>query len=308
MSDALPKRRFGLITRAEANAAGVTDAMLRSRKFRRVGHGVYADRSYPPSEALRLDAALLVAPAETVVARHSAARLWHGIVPESAMVTLNLPGHRRLRLDGVEVRSVASAQVVVLDGRPVTTPAQTFCELAADLNLVDLVILGDSLVRAKKCRPEELVRRAAQWRGTRCQLARRAASLVRAGVRSPRETRLRMLIVLAGLPEPLVALTFRDPDGRVRYELDLAYREKIGLEYDGEEHHSKRSDREWDARRRRWFTDQGWSTLSYTNSDIWDEPRALLEQLVAVQRRHGMAVRISSDEWVRYFPGRRAAG
>lgn len=307
MSDALPKRRFGLITRAEANAAGVTDAMLRSRKFRRVGHGVYADRSYPPSEALRLDAALLVAPAETVVARHSAARLWHGIVPDSAMVTLNLPGHRRLRLDGVEVRGVASAQVVVLDGRPVTTPAQTFCELATDLDLVDLVILGDSLVRAKKCRPEDLVRRATQWRCARCQLARRAASLVRAGVRSPKETRLRMLIVLAGLPEPLVGLKFRDADGRIRYELDLAYREKIGLEYDGHDHHSKPRDREWDARRRRWFTDQGWSHLAYTNNDLWAEPRALLEQLVAIQRRHGMAVRISSDEWTRYFPGRRVA-
>lgn len=224
------------------------------------------------------------------------------------MVTLNLAGQRRLRLDGVEVRSVTSDQVVLLDGRRITTPAQTFCELATDLNLVELVILGDSLVRAKKCRPEHLVERAAQWRGARCQLARRAAALVRAGVRSPKETRLRMLIVLAGLPEPIAGLEFRDPDGRVRYELDLAYREKIGLEYDGDEHHAKRRDREWDARRRRWFTDQGWRILSYTNGDVWDEPRALLEQLVAIQRRQGMAVRISSDEWARYFPGRRAAG
>lgn len=308
MDKPMPRRRFGLITRAEANAAGITDAMLGGRAYRRVGRGVYADSSYPSSEALRLDAALLVAPPQTVVARHTAARLWHGIVPDSAMVTLNLPGHRRLRLDGVEVRSVSSDQVVALDGRRVTTPAQTFCELASDLDLVELVVLGDSLVRAKKCRPEQLVERAAQWRGARCQLARRAAALVRAGVRSPKETRLRMLIVLAGLPEPVVGLQFRDPDGRVRYELDLACREKIGLEYDGQEYHSKRRDREWDARRRRWFASLGWSSLSYTNGDLRDEPRALLEQLVAIQRRHGMAVRISSDEWTRYFPGRRAAG
>lgn len=83
MSTPLPRRRFGLITCAEANAAGITDAMLRGRAYRRVGHGVYADRSYPPSELLRLDAALLVAPPETVVARHTAARLWRGIVPGS---------------------------------------------------------------------------------------------------------------------------------------------------------------------------------------------------------------------------------
>lgn len=304
----MPRRRFGLITRAEANAAGITDAMLASRAYRRVGHGVYADRSFPVSEALRLDAALLVAPPEAVVARQSAARLWRGIVPDWPLVTLNLPGQRRLRLDGVEVRSISSDQVVLLDGRRITTPEQTFCELATVLDLVDLVVLGDSLVRAKKCRPEQLVQRATMWRGAQCQRARRAAALVRSGVRSPKETRLRMLIVLAGLPEPLVALEFRDADGRVRYELDLAYREKIGLEYDGHDYHSASRDREWDARRRRWFTDQGWSHLTYTNNDLWQEPRALLEQLVAIQRRHGMAVRISSDEWVRYFPGRRAVG
>ncbi|MFC6714892.1 endonuclease domain-containing protein [Branchiibius cervicis] len=308
MNDAVPRRRFGLITRSEANAAGITDAMLGGRAYRRVGHRVYADSSYPVTEALRLDAALLVAPPETVVARQSAARLWRGIVPDSPMVTLNLPGHRRLRLDGVEVRSVSSDQVVLLDGRRITSPAQTFCELATVLDLVDLVVLGDSLVRAAKCRPEDLVQRAAQWRGARCRLARRAAALVRRGVRSPRETRLRMLIVLAGLPEPLISVEFRDADGRTRYELDLAYRAKIGVEYDGEDYHSTPQARERDAKRRRWFTDQGWTVLTYTKSDLWEEPRALLEQLVSIQRRHGMAVRIRSDEWIRYFPGRRAAG
>lgn len=308
MNTPLPQRRYGLITRAEANAAGITDAMLRGRAYRRVGRGVYANRSHPPSEALRLDAALLVAPPDTVVARQTAARLWRGIVPDSPMVTVNVPGHRRLRLDGVDARGTSSDQVVLLDGRRITTPAQTFCELATELDLVDLAILGDSLVRAKKCSPEQLAERAADWTGAGCRLARRAAGLVRAGVRSPKETRLRMLIVLAGLPEPVVGMQFRDPDGRVRYELDLAYREKIGLEYDGEDYHSKRNDREWDARRRRWFTDLEWSTLTYTKNDLWDEPRALLEQLVAIQRRHGMAVRIRSDEWTRYFLGRRAAG
>ena len=45
--------------------------------------------------------------------------------------------------------------------------------------------------------------------GRGCRLARRAASLAREGVDSPQETRLRLLLVLAGLPEPRVNVIIR---------------------------------------------------------------------------------------------------
>ena len=50
--------------------------------------------------------------------------------------------------------------------------------------------------------------------GTR--LALRAAGLVREGVDSPMETRVRLLIVLAGLPEPSVNHIVRAEDGSWR--------------------------------------------------------------------------------------------
>lgn len=99
-------------------------------------------------------------------------------------------------------------------GTRISSPSQTFLDLAGPLGLVDLVVLGDSLVRAGHVTPGRLTTAADAWRGHGAVLARRAARLVRVGVDSPMETRLRLLIVLAGLPEPVVNHTFAYEDGR----------------------------------------------------------------------------------------------
>lgn len=66
--------------------------------------------------------------------------------------------------------------------------------------------------------------------------AHRAADLVRAGVESPRETRLRLLVVLAGLPEPECNVELGDEwffIGRVDLYLRAC---NIALEYEGDQH------------------------------------------------------------------------
>jgi hypothetical protein len=80
----------------------------------------------------------------------------------------------------------------------VTSPARTFVDLADLLALVDLVVVGDALVRLGLCSPARLCEEAAAARTRRVrQAARRAAALVRPRVDSPMETRLRLLLVLA---------------------------------------------------------------------------------------------------------------
>ena len=87
---------------------------------------------------------------------------------------------------------------------------QAFLDLASGgASLVDLVIAGDSLVKANDLDPALFVVGAAAYQGRNARRARRAASLVRAGVDSPMETRIRLLIVLAGLPEPQVNFIVR---------------------------------------------------------------------------------------------------
>ena len=76
-------------------------------------------------------------------------------------------------------------------GLPISTPVQAFLDLASvGTSLVDLVIAGDSLVKATKLDPAALVEAADAWSGRHAKRARRAARLVRKGVDSPMETRL----------------------------------------------------------------------------------------------------------------------
>ena len=95
---------------------------------------------------------------------------------------------------------------------PVTTPEQTFLDMAATLDVVALVVLGDSLIKAGRTSAAALRDAALAWRSRGAKRARRAAGYVRDGVDSAMETHLRMLLVLAGLPTPGVNFVLLHPD------------------------------------------------------------------------------------------------
>jgi hypothetical protein len=67
------------------------------------------------------------------------------------------------------------AQTTRRKGVPVSTPAQTFLDLAAvGVGLVDLVVVADGLIKAGHTSPEELSEAAAHWdwSGMSCLIAR----------------------------------------------------------------------------------------------------------------------------------------
>jgi hypothetical protein len=79
------------------------------------------------------------------------------------------------------------------------------------------------------------------------------------------ETRLRMLIVLAGLPEPQVNLTLRAGDGTPLRRYDLCWPEvRVIVEYDGRHHVEREEQWEADLDRREADDDDGWRTLIVT--------------------------------------------
>ena len=78
---------------------------------------------------------------------------------------------------------------------------------------------------------------ALAWHGRGAKLARRAARFVRDGVDSAMETRLRMLLVLAGLPAPEVNFILHHPDGSWWMRFDMCYPAlKLIIEHDGRQH------------------------------------------------------------------------
>ena len=153
MDDGLPR----VFTRAEALAARVSDKVLRGPQVHRVFRGVYVRRGVALDTRVRTLAALRLAPEGSVAACSTAAELLGGIVPHETRVHLNVPSGR-LRVPGVTTRVRSGRRRLArIGGLPVTTAEDTFVDLAGELGLVDLVVLGDSLVRRDRTTPEALV-------------------------------------------------------------------------------------------------------------------------------------------------------
>ena len=169
-------------------------------------------------------------------------------------------------------------------GIPVTTAEDTFLDLVPRLGLVDLVILGDSLVLRGRTSPRALRAAADASRGRHRRHAIRAAALVREHVDSPMESRLRLLLVLAGLPEPVVNHCDYDDTGRLLRRYDLSFpQQRLAIEFDGRQH--AESSRQWerDVERREELDDEGWRIVVVLGKGIYREPRRTLERVV---RRH----------------------
>lgn len=302
MDTALPSGPF---TRADARTAGVSPDVLRGPGVVRLFHGVYVATCATVTLEVTALAALRCAPKGSRVARHTAARLWGGVVPDSPDLHLLIPAGERCRVQGIDARVSSSLDGLTRAGLPVTTPARTFVDLAEDLTLLDLVVLGDSLVRRSVVTPGQLVQVAASSHSRGARLARRAASLVRERVDSPMETRLRLLLVLAGLPEPVINLTLRTDEGETVCRLDLSYPQwKLAVEYDGRQHAESTAQWTKDLSRREWLDGRGWRVVVVTSTDVYRTPSATLARVVDAARARGARMRVTSQEWRRHFPDR----
>lgn len=288
----------------DARAAGLTRRALSSGQFRRIARGVYLDAGVRLDPRLAAEAATLLAGSGSFVSHHTAARLYGAVVPDDDCLHASVRGTRhRARTEGIVVHR--SRRVPgTFGGVRVTSPSDTFLDLAASLSLVDLVVLGDSLVGRRRCTPEALVDAAAAGE-RRTRRAARAASLVRSGVDSPMETRLRLLVTLAGLPEPEVNIVFSDDRGEVSRRIDMGYRaHRLGLEYDGRQHAESTRQYSEDVRRREEFAGLGWLLWTAVSSDLYTAPGVALERIVAAMRLQGMRPPPLRDHWRRHFPGR----
>jgi very-short-patch-repair endonuclease len=290
--------------RRDALAAGITDHALGSGRFRLLLRGVYVAHEVKVDGYIEARAALLASHRAAFVSHHTAARLYRAVVPHSHQLHLSVPrGTSRADRDDLVVHS-SSRVPVVFRGQRVTTPEDTFLDMAAHLDLVDLVILGDSLVKGHRAAPAGLVRAAGSARGRGARRARRAAALVRRGVDSPMETRCRLLRVLSGLPELETDLRFHDEHGNLRRRLDAGDRAtRTAVEYDGRHHVERQTQWEADLGRREEFEDDEWRIVTLVSKDVYKTPADTVARLERIFRRRGLKMGRPSQEWRRYFPG-----
>lgn len=250
-------------------------------------HGVYIDAAIPDTLVVRAKAALLVAPEYAVMSHETAARLWCPQGPRSARVHLSFSYQAHLSRDELSVhRFTYRLETARRHGLPVTSPAMTFMHLAVRLELVELVTFGDQLVKRRLITADDLVRYATNWDHHGKVAGLRAASLVRPGVDSSPETRLRLLMVLAGLPEPTVNHVIYHEDGTWRYRIELAYDGVLlAIEYDGR-WHDEEEQKAYDDARRAQLTGEGWTFIVVDTEGLYETPhetlRSIVEALVAL--------------------------
>ena len=198
--------------------------------------------------------------------RESAAALWRaplplaveeglaihgGLLPVHVGVFGTAPLVRTSGVIGHRAR-VETTSVRTVEGIPVASPASTWASLG-NLPLEDLVALGDFFCRVWREGPgrpdpgrpplttvDQLRLTITSGRRVGIVRLREAVEIVRTDSWSPRESALRCLIVLAGLPEPTLNHDVYDARGRFLGCVDLAYPErKIAIEYHGILHHSR---------------------------------------------------------------------
>ena len=254
-------------TAAEARRAGLARWHLEGATWRRLGHGLYAWAELAETPTLKLEAARLRLPASAVFSGKTAAWL-HGLDvapcdPIETMLT-------RAELD--------NGEVVVRRGFRTTSPARTIFDLSRQLSLVEAVVLADMALHAGLIDRTQL----SDWIDSRkgkqgVRAARRVLELAEARAESPMETRLRMLLVLNGLPRPEVQVTLRDESGAFLGRPDLYYREhRLGLEYDGETHRTSLVE---DNRRQNRLLMSGIKLLRFTAADVLRRPAGVLAQV-----------------------------
>lgn len=214
---------------------------------------------YSAAELLGASCAPFGSPAE-VTLRHGRQREHPGLLAHRDRVA---PG---------ELRQVGE---VLLTG-----PVRTAYDLARRDDLVEAVVAVDRPANKHRFNPDLLVNFAVHYpraRGNTRVADVRAHANRYSG--SPMETRLRLLLVRAGLPRPQVQWVVQDAATRNAVWLDLAYpHAMVGIEYEGEEH-TPRDGVLRDVGRYTRLVDLGWRIYRYTKYEIRHEPARIVAEI-----------------------------
>jgi hypothetical protein len=255
---------------SEAVAAGrLTKYQLRT-KYVAVHHDVYLPRESTLTAASRAKSAWLWSGRAAVVAGRSAAAL-HGAkwVADDAPAQI-LYGNRRPP-QGIHTWSdrCADDEIQTVNGVVVTTPARTALDIACHYPFDPAVAAIDALARATKLEVAHVEALAKRYRGRRgIRGALEVLDLVDPGAESPQETRVRLLLVRAGLPRPETQLPVYDEFGQLVAELDMGWRDvMVGVDYEGKHHWKTPRQIRRDIRRHEAVTELRWIDVRVTAED-----------------------------------------
>lgn len=272
--------RAGLLTKDD----------LRSRAWRKVFRGVYADARLSGSYRQRcLAAAWYLVPKQAAIAGRSAAWLLGvTLAKEADPIEVVTPWSARFGpVDGlkIHVADLPEDDVQVVDGVRRTSALRTCWDLARWLSQPDAVAYLDIMIARRLVTAAALTGYAQQRAGQRgWRKLLRAVSLADPAAESPQESRLRVRLVQAGLPKP-VSQHVIENRGTFVGRVDLAWPElRVAVEYDGRWHASPdQLDRDR-ARLNRLVTTDGWIILHVTARRLHEDFDGVVAEVRAALR------------------------
>ncbi|MDQ0676192.1 hypothetical protein QFZ36_003753 [Pseudarthrobacter siccitolerans] len=251
----LPEQLASLpFTFQEALDAGISRRRLRHRGLQRPSRGVRVPDAYNQDDlAPGIRPYTLVT--DFAAASHASAfLLWQfpGFLPGSNEPLLHVSRPDTvsiMRRPGVKGHrgQFFDDEIVSHHGLLVTSRTRTWLDCSRKMSIEELTVVADHLLRIPRpdfegrsepyASREDLAEMLDRHKGTPgIQKARLAFDLARVGSDSAPETRLRLALEDAGLPEPLLNVPTELRPGVVR-QPDLSYPEqKVAVEYDGAGH------------------------------------------------------------------------
>jgi very-short-patch-repair endonuclease len=279
----------------EANELGVTRKQLRGAQYRRLRYGIYRSATLMEDPLLKLLAISMRLPGGCAFSGPTAEWL-HGIEAElrdPIEITIPEPfGSSRRAGASVRRSALAPDEIVMRRGLPTTSALRTVVDLGGRNPLTEGVVAADLFLHAGLVTLAELQAYVARNRGAKgIARLRRVVGLAEPKAESAMETRLRMLLILAGLPRPEVQVPIHDVRGRFVGRPDLLYRSSgLAIEYDGGNHRDRMVD---DNRRQNGLVGVGLRLLRFTAADVYSTP-----DRTVMQARHELArPRPSVPEW-----------
>jgi very-short-patch-repair endonuclease len=260
----------------EARRHGLSKYHLDGPTWIRLGGGYYAVREIADAPLVRLVAASRRLPSGAVFSGRTAAWLYGLDVEPCNPIEVTVPiGSSVRRLAGISVARCLEIEKSIVKRLAVTPRVRTVADLGRRLPLVEAVMVVDAALHQRLVKLTDLnawLKSHNRYPGTarlRC-----AMGLAESATESVMETRLRLLLVLDGLPRPQAQISLHDVSGHFLGRPDLYYpRQRLALEYDGATH---RDSLAADNRRQNRLVNAGYRLLRFTAADVLSAPDSVV--------------------------------
>jgi very-short-patch-repair endonuclease len=285
---AILRKQQQVIGRGQAMACGMTPGTLRHKiraggPWQRLLPGTYLAATGAPTPTQQQIAALIYAGNGSVITGAAALRHHHIRVPQTGVITVLVPHHRRVK----STRSVTIWRTTRMPRTPlnigpvrVALPARAVADTALALaSLLDVRAVVADAVQSRRCPIFLLADELQQGPRRGSALLRQVIGEVQDGIRSVAEADFRDLLSRARVPKPM--FNARILAGRTFVAEADAWWQRAGVaaEVDSRQWHLSPADWENTMRRHAAMTAHGILVLHFTPAMIRQEPASVIKQI-----------------------------